>query len=78
MIREGWTEDEVNAVSLRQFAKKSMAELVPDPTKPEAVQRRVHSKNCVNELQSRIDTSERFMRRVLGSEILSVNESGRV
>jgi hypothetical protein len=56
MVREGWTEDEVNAVSLLQFAKKSMAELVPDPTKPEAVQRRVHSRTFVNELQSRIDT----------------------
>jgi hypothetical protein len=58
LLRGVMLQDEVNAVgSLRQFAKKSMAELVPDPTEPEEVQRRVWGYNCVQELQARIDAT---------------------
>ncbi|ETI20709.1 hypothetical protein G647_07051 [Cladophialophora carrionii CBS 160.54] len=58
MLREGWTEDQVNAVSLRGFATKAMAELAPDVSAaPLEVQRQVYARNCVNELQARIDAT---------------------
>ncbi|OCT44355.1 hypothetical protein CLCR_06393 [Cladophialophora carrionii] len=58
MLREGWTEDQVNAVSLRGFATKAMAELAPDASAgPLEVQRQVYARNCVDELQARIDAT---------------------
>lgn len=60
MFDEGWSEDEVNATSLRQFSRWSMAELAPDPTTSEEFQRRVYGRNCVNQLQARIDATRRI------------------
>ncbi|EXJ55160.1 hypothetical protein A1O7_08085 [Cladophialophora yegresii CBS 114405] len=58
MLREGWTEEQVHAVSpLRGFASKQMKDLAPDPGAPIEVQRRVYARNCVEELQARIDAA---------------------
>jgi sRNA-binding protein len=57
MLREGWSEEQVNAVSLRGFAKRSMTDLAPDPAAAVEVQRHVYARNCVEELQARIDAT---------------------
>ena len=48
MLREGWTEDENNAVSLRSFDKKTIADW-------HRIQIRAFGRNCVQELQVSID-----------------------
>lgn len=34
-----------------------MSELAPDPTEPPEVRRRIFGRNCVNDLQARIDST---------------------
>ena len=57
MLREGWTKDDIKKISLQQFARRSMAELIPDPAETEEVRIRLWGWNCVQELQARIDAS---------------------
>lgn len=75
MIQEGWPEDEVNAVSLRQFEKQSMTELAPDRTAPEEVRRRVFASNCVSELQARIDTTRDIHEARMKKSHAAIEES---
>lgn len=55
MVREGWAEDELSRVSMRQFVKAPVATLIPDPTESEDRQRAVFARTAVGELQARID-----------------------
>ncbi|EXJ77540.1 hypothetical protein A1O3_09767 [Capronia epimyces CBS 606.96] len=58
MRREGWTACEIQAVEpVRRFAKRTMAELAPDPTMSTNPQRRAFQFNCIYELQARIDAT---------------------
>jgi hypothetical protein len=57
MVRKGWTEDEIKRVSMRQFVKNPVADLVLDPKDSDETQRRVYGRNVVYELQARIDAA---------------------
>ncbi|KAK5462520.1 hypothetical protein LTS15_002232 [Exophiala xenobiotica] len=58
MLREGWTASEIKAVEpVRRFAKRTMAELAPDPTLSTNPQRRAFQFNCIYELQARINAT---------------------